>query len=104
LAGRMNAAAISHHDHQRPLDERQQLLDKELAGSITRHEINRLQYIRWSLDRVDDARYGMGLEMLENAVARYERFRADIEHFYSELQGLKKSGRKRLVKAALQSR
>jgi hypothetical protein len=91
----MNAAAISDGDHQRLLDERQHLLDKELAGTITRHEINRLEYVRWSLDRVDDARYGVGLEMLENAVARYERFQADIEQFYSELLNLRKSGRRR---------
>src|SRR2546423_1515102 len=58
MAGRLNAAAISGTEHQRLLDERQALLDKQIARNISPQELNRLKYVRWSLDRVDDARYG----------------------------------------------
>jgi hypothetical protein len=93
-AARINAAAIPDSEHKQLLDERQKLLDKEEAGVITRHELNRLQYVRWSLDRVDDAKYGASLEMLEDAVSRYEKFQVDIDRFHSELQTLRKSRRR----------
>lgn len=91
----MNAASIDPNEHARLLEERQMLLDKELAKALTREEENRLAYVRWSLDRVDDAKYGLGLERLEEVVSRFERFEMDIKHFHSELNRLKKSGGRR---------
>lgn len=90
IAHRVNAGAISDADHKKLLAERQQLLDKELSGSITTQQKNRLAYVRWSLDRVDDARYGDGLDKLENIVRQYERFHDDIEKFRAELGHLQK--------------
>ncbi len=95
MAGRLNAAAINPEELRELLDERQKLLDKELDGTISRGEINRLQYVRWSLDRVDDAKYGLDLDRLESMVEQYERFQSDIEQFYDELLRLKKSARRR---------
>jgi hypothetical protein len=93
LANRVNARAISEADHRQLLLERQQLLDKELSGTMTPEEENRLAYVRWSLDRVDDARYGDGLDKLETIVQQYERFQRDIEKFHAELERLSKSRR-----------
>src|SRR5687768_209424 len=51
-AERLNAASISAQEHDELLEERQALLDKELDGTITPKEGNRLEYVRWSLDRI----------------------------------------------------
>jgi hypothetical protein len=91
LAARMNASTTTGADHKQLLAERQELLDKELAKTLTQEESNRLKYVRWSLDRVDDARYGAGIEQLESLVQQYERFQHDIEKFRGELESLRKS-------------
>ena len=73
LAGRLNATKITRKNTTLLL-ERQKLLDKKFAGEITRRESNRLEYVRWSLDRVEDARHDEAIDALEDAVARYEHF------------------------------
>jgi hypothetical protein len=85
IAGRLNALSIKPEEHQAWLNERQLLLDKEFAGTITPRESNRLKYVCWSLDRVDDARYGHDLEMLETAVSRFEQLQADIQGLQKQL-------------------
>ena len=74
LAGQLNATKITLEEHETLLLERQKLLDKKFAGEITRRESNRLEYVRWSLDRIEDARHGEAIDALEDAVARYEHF------------------------------
>lgn len=81
MAGRLNAACVSEQEHNSLLQERQALLDKKLGGTISRKELNRLELVRWSLDRIEDARSGQALDMIEAIVSRYE-------HLMSELQGL----------------
>jgi hypothetical protein len=73
LAGRLNAASVSDFELGELLRERQILLDKKFGGTITRREENRLTYVRWSLDRIEDARHGLVLDQLEHAVGNYER-------------------------------
>jgi hypothetical protein len=72
IAGRINAASISEADHTKLLKERQALLRKKFDNKLSRKEENRLEYVRWSLDRVEDAKYGSVLEALDSAVTRYE--------------------------------
>ena len=81
LAGRLNAASVSDEEQKSLLVERQSLLDKKFTGTITRKESNRLEYVRWSLDRIEDAKHGQTLDVIEGAVARYE-------HFFDELKAL----------------
>jgi hypothetical protein len=87
------AAATNEAEHERLLDERQRLLDREFAGEITPEEQNRLAYVRWSLDRIDDARFGAEMERLQFLAYQYERFHADIAKFQAELERLRKSRR-----------
>ena len=91
LAGRINAASVSEDEHKALLQTRQLLLDKKLDGSISRKEANRLEYVRWSLDRIEDARNGSTLDMLDDAVSAYERFVSDVQAF--NLQLLQKTRR-----------
>jgi hypothetical protein len=85
-AGRINAANISEVEHERLLRERQRLLDKMLDGSITRKEAIKLEYVRWSLDRIEDAQHGQALEMLEGSVSKYEQFLEDLRSLGARLK------------------
>ena len=84
-AGRLNAANISDREFDHLLLERQLLLDKKFNETITRSEMIRLEYVRWQLDRIEDARHGETLDALEVLVNQYERFRDDIEALQEEL-------------------
>jgi hypothetical protein len=85
-AGRINAASVSEEEYKNLLGERQKLLDRKLSGTISRKEEIRLQYVRWSLDRVEDARHGASLEALESAVAKYEQFLTEVEQLKSQIE------------------
>jgi hypothetical protein len=84
-AGRLNAATASEQEYQSLLRERQRLLDKKLNETISPRESNRLEYVRWSLDRIEDARSGEALDLLENLVSQYEQFRRDVGDLTVEL-------------------
>jgi hypothetical protein len=86
IAGRLNAATVSEEEHKSLLDERQALLDKKLDGTITRWEENRLEYVRWSLDRIEDAKYGYVLDELENRIHAYEQFLSEIDNLRAQLE------------------
>ena len=87
IAGRINAASITEREHQELLKERQNLLTKKFEGTISRQESNRLEYVRWSLDRVEDAKYGHVLEALDSAVARYESILDQLKALGIKLEG-----------------
>jgi hypothetical protein len=67
--------------------ERESLLKKKFAGDITRKELHRLEYVRWSLDRVEDAKYGGVLEALDDAVTRYESILDELKMLGVQLEG-----------------
>jgi len=85
IAGRINAASISEHEHEALLKERAHLLNKKFEDTATRQELNRLEYVRWSLDRVEDAKYGHVLEALDDAVTRYENVLAELKKLEGKL-------------------
>jgi hypothetical protein len=95
MAGRLNAASISEDEHADLLRQRQALLDKELAGTIDRSEKNKLEYVRWSLDRIEDARYGQEMDALEETIKRYERFEVSLRDFNTELAKRSEASRQR---------
>jgi hypothetical protein len=86
IAGRLNAANVSETEHNSLLRERQALLDKKLGGTIARKEENRLEYIRWSLDRIEDAKHGHTLDMLEDRVRAYEQLLSDMQSLRAQLE------------------
>ncbi len=85
VAGRLNATAVSQQEHDALLEERQKLLDLKFAGAMTRADENRLSYVRWSLDRIEDAKYGASLDLLEQHVARYENLLNEVTAFSAQL-------------------
>jgi hypothetical protein len=86
IAGRINATAVSEQERKSLLQERQILLDKKLSHKITSKEANRLEYVRWSLDRIEDAQYGQTLDALERSVVRYEQFLAEMQKLHEQLR------------------
>jgi hypothetical protein len=85
FANRAVAASVEDREFDYLLGKRQRLLDKELDGTITRKEELELTYVRWSLDRIEDAMYGHQLDQLERAVAGIESLQDDIEAFRHDL-------------------
>jgi len=77
-AGRINAASVSDEEIEALLRERQRLLDKKFDETLSRRESNRLEYVRWSLARVEDARTGEALDALENFAEQYKQFHDDV--------------------------
>ncbi len=90
IAGRINAASIPQAEYDAALAERRKLLDKKLGIGLTPKEENRLKYVRWTLDRIEDARDGHVLDMLESALERYEQFNAEIQGLRAQLDQLAK--------------
>ena len=86
IAGRINASSIPQKEVDDLLRERQNLLDKYLAGTITKSEKNRLEYVRWSLDRVEDAKYGQILDRLDAYTKKYQQFRRDLQSLGQQLR------------------
>jgi len=84
-AGRIAATRISQMEHDKLLSERKRLLDKKFGRTITKAEENRLAYVRWSLDRIEDAKYGASLDLLEAQVSTYETLQNELSKFYSQL-------------------
>jgi hypothetical protein len=93
IAGRIAASHVSEEEHQAFLRERQALLDKLFAKTITREEEIRLEYVRWSLDRIEDARHGADLDRLEGTISRYEHFLEEIEQFKGALEKMRMTRR-----------
>jgi hypothetical protein len=90
VAARINASAISKQEQDAFLAERAMLLKKKYESSLTRRETNRLAYVRWSLDRIEDAKHGADLDILESGVSEYEDFLDEIRNLSDRIAGLGK--------------
>jgi hypothetical protein len=88
LAGRLNASAVSDAERDALLAERVQLLDKLDAGTITRKEEIRLEYVRWSLDRIEDARHGPAMDRLEAQIDEFQKLAKRLMGLRDNLDGI----------------
>jgi hypothetical protein len=96
MASRASAASVSESEIQSLLSERQSLIDKKLANTLTRQEANRLQLVLWSLDRIEDAHFGVKLDAYEEAIKMQERLASQIGDLKDALwQATEKKGRRR---------
>lgn len=85
-AGRLNAAAVSEDEINALLDERSKLLDKKFGSKMTRADEIRLTYVRWQLDRIDDAEEGAKLDALEALVTQYEQLQKDLKSLKESIE------------------
>lgn len=93
-AGRINAASVSDDEVNALLRERQQLLDKKFGGFMNKREENRLAYVRWSLARIEDARTGQALDVLEDLTSQYKQFHQDVQSLSSHISRQMTSSRR----------
>jgi hypothetical protein len=80
------------------IKERADLVKKKLDGNISTKEEQRLAFVRWQLDRVEDAIYGKRLDVLERITQVYEGFASEIKGFLSQVKtepARRKKSRKR---------
>ncbi|UBF26207.1 hypothetical protein K9N68_32640 [Kovacikia minuta CCNUW1] len=66
--------------------ERNKLIDKKFQEGLSKTESNRLKYIRWQLDRIDDALLGEGLDRLELLVQRHEQLAQKLQEFTTQVK------------------
>lgn len=85
IASRLNARSVPASEVDELLRLRNELLDKKLDGSASRQELNRLEYVRWSLDRIEDAHRGEDIDRIEDVVTKYENLLKEIELFRRDL-------------------
>ena len=79
LAARLNATRITEKEHSSLIQERANLLNKRFSDGLTKGEETRLEYVRWSLDRIEDAKHGSALDSLEGAVMRYQEALKELQ-------------------------
>jgi hypothetical protein len=87
LTARMNASAVTDAEREALLAERASLLDKKFATTMTREESSRLDYVRWSLDRIDDAKHGEALDKLETKIGEIKKLSDELQGLFSKLEG-----------------
>lgn len=80
IAARSNAAQVGEPERRALLKERAELLTRRMLAPLSQEESNRLQYVRWSLDRIDDARHGGELDALQSEISRYREALSDISN------------------------
>jgi hypothetical protein len=87
ILARLNTSVVKPVELRTLLEERRKLLDKKLDGTMTRQDENRLEYVRWSLGRIQDARSGPALDALQEIAGVYQRFSSDMSDFLVQLNG-----------------
>lgn len=88
-AARLNALSIKESELTNFLDEHQKLISTKFSIGLNRSEERRLAYVRWNLDKIQDARHGHTLDALEDAIARYENFGDEVRSLVQQLEGFK---------------
>ncbi len=89
-------------EKQKVLAERNELLRKKFkGGGISEKEEKRLTFLRWQLDRFDDAETGEVLDRLEMITEGHERFAKELSSFVNQIkiglsgEGKSKKGKRR---------
>jgi hypothetical protein len=95
LLARLNTSIVKKEEIEGLLQERQALLDKKFNGTMSRYDENRLEYVRWSLGRIQDVRSGPSLDALENIVEGYERLLSGMSDFQRQLDSAVKVDKRR---------
>lgn len=94
-AARLNASAISPKEYESFLKERKDLVKKKYAEGIDAKEKRRLAFVDWSLDRIEDAKFGHALDRLEGATALYEKVGRDVQGLIGALNEHSTKGKRR---------
>ena len=69
------------------LRERDELLDRKYESGLDVHGERRLTYVRWQLDRIDDALNGEHLDAVERVVSAQEQMAGTIDEYAHIVRG-----------------
>lgn len=75
------------------IEERNKLVNKKFKEGLDEKEERRLTFVRWQLDRIDDAESGPTLDLFEKFVETNEGFANEVGSLLTELR--EESGKKR---------
>lgn len=67
------------------IKERNELVRKKIKERLTKKEQIRLTFLKWQLDRIDDAKHGEHLDFLGRIVGAQEEFAKEIGMFLSQI-------------------
>jgi hypothetical protein len=71
--------------------EKMALVQKQYVEGLTVGEVARLAYVRWQLDRLDDATIGADLDRLDGLVQVQETLAATVGGYVQEIRDLARS-------------
>lgn len=71
------------------IKERNQLVEKEFKVGLGDKENRRLTYVRWQLDRIDDAESGEFLDYLERMTDTHEKFAKELQGLMNQVGMIK---------------
>lgn len=83
--GRLLSAQIDAEEYERILSERAELLERSFQDGLRPPEQRRLRMLEWHLERIDDARYGPGVDLLERAASTHESFAHELSSLVDRL-------------------
>ena len=86
IAARLNASSASTEEFDEWIKEREQLLDRHFSGEMSARDRARLKFVEWNIDRIEDAKNGHELDVLEGFTLRYEKFRDDMAAFFDGIE------------------
>jgi hypothetical protein len=72
-------------ERQKILQERNELVRRQFKGGISEREEKRLEFLRWQLDRFDDADRGEALDRLEIITQTHEKFAKELTSFLDQV-------------------
>lgn len=79
---------IPQSERQQIIDERNQLVRKQFKGGLSVKEENRLKYVRWQLDRIDDAETGGFLDYLQIITEGHEKFAKELQGLLGQMRNI----------------
>lgn len=83
---------IQQTEKDKIIDERNQLVRKQFKVGLSAREKNRLKYVRWQLDRIDDAESGESLDYLQIIAEGNERFSKELNGLLGQIQDIQNKG------------
>ncbi len=77
-SARMSARQVDDGEVERLLSEHRILAHEKVMGRADCRQLARLEYVQWTLDRIDDAKSGPALDVLDSEVSLMKQLGEDL--------------------------
>lgn len=89
------ARAVSEAEVSELMAEHGTLVDKKFEdGTLSSRDRARLAYVRWQIDRIEDANIGEQLDLLEHLTELHESISAEVADFANQVRAVSRPPRK----------